>query len=277
MSKSLKLLACQISVPSVADAVWRSLHVNRVVDLIDRSLQREHADLVVLPELATIDYSRAAFGNLSELAEQSHGPSSEAFAAVARKHKTSVLFGMPRAQDGKYFISQVAVGPEGQSLGHFDKLHICHYGASMEKDYFMAGEHLFVFEVAGVKVAPIICYDIRFPELSRRLCLGEGVDLICHCGAYYRDESFPSWHSFVTTRALENQAYFLSLNRAGENFGASMFCPPWVDSKTKATVFPDEECLKYFTLTEDALVSAREAYSFRKDRLPDYSELVAVE
>ena len=222
----------------MADAVWRSLHVNRVTNLIDQALTKQSADLVVLPELSTIEYSRAAFDNLSDLAEPLEGHSFEAFAALARKHKTTLLYGLPRVQDGQYFISQVAVGPEGGLLGHYDKLHICHYGASMEKDYFAPGDHLFVFEVAGMKVAPIICYDIRFPELLRRLCLDEAVDLICHSGAYYRDESFPSWHSFVTTRALENQVYFLSLNRRRQQIRRLALLPALGGFENQGNQFP---------------------------------------
>jgi len=45
------------------------------------------------------------------------------------------------------------------------------------------------------------------------------VDLILHVGAYARDESFYSWHAFAVTRAVENQFFVLSLNRAGTHFG----------------------------------------------------------
>ena len=63
------------------------------------------------------------------------------------------------------------VGPDGESCaGHYDKLHLAQYGASMEKEYFNRGNHLFhLFEVNGFRLSPIICYDIRIPELSRTL------------------------------------------------------------------------------------------------------------
>ena len=70
------------------------------------------------------------------------------------------------------------------------------------------------------------------PELSRTLTLDHSVDCILHSGAYFRDESFDSWKAFVTTRSMENQIYLLSLNRAGVDFGQSMFASPWTDQRS---------------------------------------------
>ncbi|GHB47295.1 carbon-nitrogen hydrolase [Pseudovibrio japonicus] len=270
----LRLLAGQINIPAMTTAQERDAHLHSVISKLDQELTAKPHDLVVLPELSTIDYSRAAFNALGELAEDLNGPSVKAFGALAKQHNTTIVFGMPCRTEDHFKISQVAVGPDGTVIGHYDKLHICQYGASMEKEYFEKGDHLFSFSVKGVKVAPIICYDIRIPELSRTLALQHGVDLILHSGAYARDESFFSWHDFVVTRALENQVFFLSLNRAGENFGNSTFCPPWTDENTPRTTFPDTaEHFASIELGTATLAQVRDAYTFRKDRLDDYTQL----
>jgi nitrilase len=144
----------------------------------------------------------------------------------------------------------------------------------MEKEYFDAGDHVFTFKIGNFTISPIICYDIRIPELSRVLALKHGVDLILHCGAYYRDESFATWHQFATTRAMENQIFFLSLNRAGQSWGNSVFCLPWMDENTPPERFShrDEE-FRHLTLDKRQLFKAREDYTFLKDRLPDYDVL----
>jgi len=141
----------------------------------------------------------------------------------------------------------------------------------MEKEFFQRGQSVCVFSVAGFRFSPIICYDIRFPELSRSLALNEEVDCILHCGAYYRDESFASWHSFAITRAMENQLYLLSLNRAGEQYGDSIFCLPWMDEQQAAVRFAiHDEDFRYLKIERSKIEAAREQYTFLEDRLTDY-------
>ena len=170
-------------------------------------------DLVVLPELSSIDYSREAFAQLSDIAEPLDGASFQTWREVAMQRGVYVSYSFARAGDGGPYICVAVVGPDGELVGYYDKLHLAQYGASMEKEYFNRGDHLFTFSINELKLSPIICYDIRIPELSRTLVIDHDVDVILHCGAYYRDESFHTWHPFAITRALENQVFFLSLHR----------------------------------------------------------------
>lgn len=269
----ITLLAFQADVPPTPAAEARDAHVARLADAIDQELANAPADLVVLPELSSIDYSREAFDRLGVIAEPLDGPSFRTFRAVARRHRTTVVFGIAEEGPSGYYISQLAVGPEGKLIGCYRKIHIAQYGASMEKEYFVADPRFFVFEVKGIRIAPIICYDIRMPELTRTLCLKHRVDLVLHCGAYARDPSFYSWHSFAVTRALENQLYLLSLNRASDAFGASLFCPPWVDETCPPTVFEVGEEFRRFVVDLSEITLARRTYAFLADRLPEYETL----
>lgn len=268
---SCKLLACQVSVPVTRTVGDRDIHVANLVEKISAKLSRERADLVVLPELSTVEYSRESFDQLESLAEALDGPTVSVMREMAIKFNVAVVFGMPGKLENHFVISQIALDQNGELLGCYDKLHICQYGASMEKEYFQAGKGITVFEVVGFRFAPIICYDIRIPELSRTLAIAHDVDCILHCGAYYRDESFASWHAFATTRALENQLYLLSLNRAGVDYGDSIFCPPWIDENHPATGFSKyEENFRYLSLDRHVIDQTREQYTFLKDRLVDY-------
>lgn len=274
MRERLRILACQIDVPEIVSAADRDRQLERSAQEVSRRLDREAVDLVVLPELSSIPYSRTAFERLETFAEHLSGPSFQTWSHVARRFGVTVVFGIPRLGEAGYYVTQVAVGPDGALLGHFDKLHIAQYGASMEKEYFTRGSHLFVFECKGVRVATIICYDIRVPELARTLTLRHGVQLILHCGAYYRDETFFSWHHFVVSRAMENQIHILSLNRAGKLFGNSMFCPPWVDDRAPPVRFPSfAEAFLVLEVDPEQAGEVRERYSFLADRLDDYGAL----
>lgn len=236
-------------------------------------VEQGDVDLVVLPELSSIDYSRETFSRLDVISEDLDGASFQAWSALARELAITIVYGFPRVGDGCHHIAMGVVGSDGTLIGYYDKLHLAQYGASMEKEYYARGGHLVVFEVNGFRVAPIICYDIRIPELSRSLVLKHDVDLILHCGAYYRDESFATWHHFAMARAIENQVFFSSLNRAGKNYGNSLFCYPWMDENTRPEAFPErDEAFMRFTLDRATLVKARSDYSFLKDRLQDYGD-----
>ncbi len=143
----------------------------------------------------------------------------------------------------------------------------------MEKDYFHSGQHLLVFEVDGIRIAPIICYDLRFAALSRALCRQHQVELLLHPTAFYRDRTFPSWHSFVIPRALENQVYFLSLNRASEHYGSSILCPPWMDQDMSPSVFSRDEDFRFLEIDRSIIAQIRETYSYQIDEFADYQRL----
>jgi len=273
MTGALRLLACQIAVPPMTTVAQRDAHLADAAARVDRTLRDVGgADIVVLPELSNIDYARATFERLDVLAEPLDGPSHATWSALARAHRVHVVHGFPRAAPDGPRICQAVIGPDGALVGHYDKVHLAQYGASMEKEYFRRGDHLLTFDAAGFRLAPIICYDIRIPELARRLVLGRRADVILHCGAYFRDPSFHTWHPFVVTRALENQCFVVSLNRAGAGYGASIACPPWVDADTQPTLFDAHaEDIRLLTLDRAALDDARATYSFLRDRLDDYA------
>ena len=191
--------------------------------------------------------------------------------ALCRHRGDQARSGLAEATPGRR--SMVAVGPEGNLMGHYDKLHIAQFGASMEKEYFRRGKHLLVFEINGFRIAPIICYDIRMPELTRTLCQDHGVHLVLHCGAYARDESFYSWHHFAVTRAMENQCFLASINRAGDFFGESIVCSPWVNEDRPPVIFGTDEEFRHIDLGMEELDSVRANYPFIPDKRDDYRSL----
>ena len=271
-TKPLNILACQLDIPPTRTALERDQHLQASTRRVADALSKQRADLVVLPELSSIEYSRAAFEQLNQLAEPLDGSSFQHWAQIAKRFSTHVVYGFAREAPDGFRICMAVVGPEGSLVGYYDKLQLAQFGASMEKEYFVAGDGLWYFESDGFRIAPIICADIRTPELIRALVVEQGVDLILHCGAYYRDDSFYSWHSFVMTRAIENQIFFLSLNRAGQNYGKSMLCYPWNDDNRQPVYFNDEsEDFKRITLSLSEIREVRERFTFLSDRRNQYA------
>jgi len=225
-----------------------------------------------LPELASIDYSAQSFEQLADLAEPLDGQSFAVYATLARRHSVAIAFSFARAADDGYRICLAICGADGKLLGHYDKIYLAQFGASAEKSYFVPGSHVCVVEIDGFRIAPIICADIRIPELCRTLTVDHHADIILHSGAYYRDSSFHSWHQFAITRALENQIYFVSLNRAGTHYGDSLFIPPWVDERQHPTRFAEhDEQLQRLEIHRATIDNARNTYPFLRDRRDSYS------
>ena len=271
--KPLRILGCQTLVPDFSSLTQRDRHVSELCDRISKYLsERTPVDLVVLPELVTIPYSKETFESLPLFAETLSGASTEAFIELSQKINSSIFFGMPYESDSRFFISQILVDPREGVVEIYSKMHLCHYGASCEKDFFEQGNKLITFDLCGWKVAPLICYDIRFPEMARSLVLEHGVDFLIHAAAYYRDESFATWPHFAVTRAMENQIFLLSLNRAGPDYGGSIFCPPWIDDDHPVVCFDQlSEEFQVLELNSDAITQARERYTFLVDRHLKYS------
>lgn len=264
----MRVAGLQLQVPPVRNAEEKTRHLKRAAAFIESEYEKQGGfDLLLLPELSAIDYSEESFKRLDELAEPLRGESFAIYSKTANKLQCAVSYGFVLKENNAYYIAQSVVSPDGSLLAHYKKMHIAQFGASTEKDYFQRGNESVTFDYNGWTFGLMICYDIRFPELARTLCLNKGADCILHPVAFTRDETFFSWHPFVITRALENQVYLLSLNRAGSDYGSSIFCPPWTDDKQPPALYGIEESVQVFTLQKHMLKNVRNVYSFRKDRL----------
>ena len=226
-------------------------------------------DIYVLPELSSSGYDEIVFNQLEGLSEDWDGPSFKAFSRLARDLGCYICYSFPRKRSSEAFtIAAAVVGPTGGIEAKYDKWHVCSTGECREKRFFKNGKRpLEVFEVLGVRVGLCICYDIRFPELTRHLAVDKDISLLLHPGGWPRDEGFFTWHTFVTTRAVENTIYIMSTNWAGLNNGRTVFCPPFVDG--------DKACLSRLKSKPGVLVGTvdmaylkceRDKYPYLKDR-----------
>lgn len=190
-------------------------------------------DIYVLPELSSSGYSVDVFRALEKLAEDFEGPSFRAFSDLARRQNCFVCYSFPRrAGDRKFTICTAVVDRGGGLVAYYDKWHVCSTGVCIEKDYFSPGQSpLAAFEVNGIQVGLAICYDIRFPELARKLTCESNISLLLHPGGWPKDDGFHTWHMFVQVRAMENSIYIMSTNWAGSDNGCTAFCPPFIDGK----------------------------------------------
>ncbi len=268
----MKIAAYQCNSQQIKTPADKRQFLEKLPGKVKKFHAREAFDMLVLPELSTLSYERQALEQLDGMAEPLQGKSFSVFSSMARALNIHVVYGIPREEAGHYFISQVVVGPDGDCKACYDKIHIAQFGVSIEKEFFTRGQKASVFEAGGFQFGLAICYDFRFAEFLKYLAEDQGADVILHPCAFTTDGTFYSWHAFAITRAMENQVYFLSVNRAGKEWGNTILCPPWADENNKPMVLGKGEGIGTIEITADKIKSARETYPFRDDRLGEYGE-----
>jgi len=210
------------------------------------------ASLVVLPEnFAVLDG-----GPLSQFAEHEGGENTllQGFLAdQARTHKLYLLGGTiplisrPRTDmasvpdlitDGRVRPASLLFDPQGQLIARYDKMHLFDVQVEdkqanySESSSFEAGDQVVAVDTPIARVGLTICYDLRFPELYRRL-LDTRAELITVPSAFTQVTGAAHWEILLRARAIENQCYVVAANQGGvhnqtrETFGHSMIVDPW--------------------------------------------------
>lgn len=195
---------------------------------------RAGARLIVFPELCNTGYvepmapasgfSDAALARdyglaLYDASEPVGGPCTEMLMQVAREHGVHLIAGLSMRHPvlaGGLYNASLLVAPDGSTAVYY-KIHRWH----MEKLYFMAGEQVTVQPTALGRIGMQICYDMRFPELTRAMML-RGADIVTNIWASFRPADTPARDpdTFIHrayTRAIENGVFVLSCNRAGRH------------------------------------------------------------
>ncbi|MEO5793645.1 MAG: carbon-nitrogen hydrolase family protein [Rhodoferax sp.] len=169
------------------------------------------AHLLVTPEMFLTGYNIGGPA-AAVLAEHPDGPRAQAVAAIARQHQIAIVFGHPEHDgDGAVFNAAQCVDAQGQTLGRYRKTHL--FG-ELDRGMFRPGpgdEPL--FDLHGWRLGLLICYDVEFPENTRRLAL-QAADLVVVPTANMEGFDFVAQH-LVPTRAYENQMFVAYANFCG--------------------------------------------------------------
>lgn len=166
--------------------------------------------LVVLPEMFSTGFSY----NVA-ITCQTEAREDESFLArLADEFEVTVLGGaVSRDSSGRIHNEAVAFGPDGSLLARYAKQRLFSPGG--ESAAHSPGETTVTFPWNGFTVAPLVCYDLRFPELFRR-AVAQGADLLAVIAAWpARRERH--WLTLLQARAIENQAYVVGVNRVGQD------------------------------------------------------------
>ncbi len=194
--------------------VWEDKAANHAI--VERMVEQANpprGSLIVLPEMFDVGFSL----NTAVTAEQvTYGASESWCAAAARRWGVYLQGASVQRPDpqGKATNDAVIFNPDGELICRYSK--IFPFSGGGESDAFAGGRRLVTFDWHGVKVCPLICYDLRFPEIWRLATIDLGAELFT-IGASWPAPRHHHWLTLLSARAIENQAYVLGLNRCGRD------------------------------------------------------------
>ncbi|TDF96641.1 carbon-nitrogen family hydrolase [Paenibacillus piri] len=183
-------------------------------------------DVIVFPEMWNTGY---ALERIHELADADGQRTRELLSAFSRKHGVNLIGGsIAEKKGGDIYNTIYAFNREGREAADYSKIHL--FRLMDEEKYLKEGTTVGQLKVDDVPAGMMICYDIRFPELSRKLALG-GAQIL-FVPAEWPNPRLHHWRTLLMARAIENQMFVVSCNRVGisgttEFFGHSMIIDPW--------------------------------------------------
>jgi predicted amidohydrolase len=209
--------------------------------LVDRAAA-EGAQLAVLPECFA--FLGRGEGDKLPHAEsfERGGPILDALRELATRHGIWIVGGgVPEVVPGdarRAYNTAVVVDPRGAIAARYRKIHLFDVdipgGATLrESDATCPGDELVVLDIAGAKVGLSICYDVRFPELYRRLVKDRGAEVLLVPAAFTAHTGAAHWHLLLRARAVEDQAWIVAAAQWGQHndrrqsFGHTLVVDPW--------------------------------------------------
>ncbi|TKT74576.1 carbon-nitrogen hydrolase family protein [Aquamicrobium sp. LC103] len=216
----------------------KSQNLKEAARLVEETVKSEAPDLIVLPEYyAFLGEGRS---NIHDNGETF--PDGEAYSlmsGLAARHGVTIHAGSVVEKEGNaHYNTTVVFGPDGKELARYRKMHLFDIDAPggtsyRESDTISRGEEIVTYKVGDTTVGCAICYDIRFPELFRKL-RDAGADVIVLPAAFTLMTGKDHWEVLARARAIETQTYFLAVGQALSHadgkkwcWGHSMVIDPW--------------------------------------------------
>lgn len=233
------------------------------------------AELVALPEKWNL---LAGGEELLAGAEPLGGPSLTAARGWARELGIHLLAGSiaerGEAEGDKAFNTSVLIGPDGEDLAAYRKIHLFDVDAGgvsyRESVHEQPGAEAVTAPLGELIAGLTVCYDLRFPELFRILAL-RGARLLTVPSAFTMATGRDHWEVLLRARAIENQVFVLAPNQVGtapphfDSYGRSAIVDPW---GTVLATAPDEECFVVADLDLSAQERVRESLPALANRRP---------
>lgn len=228
--EKIKIAAIQMS--TVADKMENV----RTVKTYLEKIKDENPDFVILPEMFCCPYQTE---NFPIYAEKEGGPVWQQLSGYAKQYGVYLIGGsMPEKDaEGNVYNTSYIFDREGKQIGKHRKVHLFDIDVKggqtfKESDTLTAGDSDTVFDTEFGKIGVMLCFDIRFPELSRMM-VNDGAKVIFVPAAFNMTTGPAHWELSFRTRALDNQIYMVGCAPARDvsagyiSWGHSIVTDPW--------------------------------------------------
>jgi len=208
--------------------------VNNAVKLIEDAA-KNGADIAVLPEMFCCPYSTSYF---KEYGAEEGGYAYEKISYAAKMSGIYAVAGtIPELEGNNVYNTSYVFDREGNKIAKHRKMHLFDIDVEggqyfKESDVLTPGRDVTVFDTEFCKIGLGVCYDIRFPELSRLMAL-EGAEVVIYPGAFNMTTGPAHWELNFRARALDNQVYTIGVapardyNSSYHSYGNSIIVSPW--------------------------------------------------
>ena len=252
------------------DIAWEDKDASHAI--VERMLEASPPPagaLVVLPEMSDTGFSF----RLDRTVDDRTRPWA---AALARRLGAWVHVGdTVLGDDGRGRNRASLIAPDGSVVGDYHKVFPFSYGREIE--HFSGGDRLLLRRIGPLRACPLVCYDLRFPELFR-LGAAAGAELFL-VGANWPAARTAHWRALLLARAIENQAYVVGVNRTGSDphlayAGGSIAVAP---DGTVLAEGGEEPAVVHVRLDPAALADWRSRFPALADLRPDLLGRIAVD
>lgn len=228
-SNTLRLALIQLKV-----GMTKSQNLSRARALVKEAVENR-ANIVCLPECCNSPYGVEYFG---EYSEKENGESARIFSDLAKEFSVHLIAGsIPEEDNGKLYNTCFVYDSNGMRIAKYRKVHLFDIDIPggvkfTESDVLYPGDKPQVFTLGKWKIGIGICYDVRFPELSK--CYeNAGCNLLVYPAAFTVTTGAKHWELLARARANDHQLFTAlcspSRNDSAKNkaYGHSLICNPW--------------------------------------------------
>ena len=223
-------------------------NIRETVKLVREAAARG-ATFIATPENTTL-MAPDGGAKLAHSHDEAHDPALPVFSALAKELNISLLIGSIaiKVSETKTANRSFLFGPDGGIAARYSKIHLFDVALASgeiyrESNTVAGGDQAVVAQTPWGKVGLSVCYDVRFPQLYRRLAQ-KGAFLFTVPSAFTVPTGSAHWHILLRARAIENGAFVLAPAQGGthangrKTYGHSLIVSPWGEVLAEAGTEP---------------------------------------
>ena len=246
-------------------------NLNKIKKLLCKA-KKENTDIVVLPEMCCCPYEDSAFVKYA-MTDNDYFLRKLSYYA-SEKSMIIVAGSVPEKTSEGIYNTTFVFDIDGRIIARHRKVHLFDINIKdgqyfKESDTLTPGDSATVFDTEFGKIGLCICFDIRFPEIFRRMVL-EGADIVLVPAAFNMTTGPAHWELTFRARALDNQIFVFGtspardLSASYQAFGHSIAVSPWGRVLNQ---MDEHEGMQITTIDLDEITSVREQLPLLKTRM----------